>query len=56
VVVEETMPAQATSALTQMGYRLRMVPMLGAVGALEIEPGTLKGAADTRKGGLASGY
>jgi gamma-glutamyltranspeptidase/glutathione hydrolase len=56
VIVEETMPAQTTSALTQMGYRLRMVPMLGAVGALTIEPGNLKGAADARKGGLASGY
>jgi gamma-glutamyltranspeptidase/glutathione hydrolase len=56
VIVEETMPAQTTSALTQMGYRLRTVPMLGAVGALKIEPGTLTGAADTRKGGLASGY
>jgi len=56
VIVEEKMPAQTTSALTQMGYRLRMVPMLGAVGALKTEPGKLKGAADARKGGTASGY
>jgi len=56
VVVEEKMPAQSISALTQMGYRLRMVPMLGAVGALKTEPGNLIGAADARKGGLASGY
>ena len=56
VIVEERMPAQTSSALTQMGYRLRMVPMLGAVGALKAEPGNLQGAADGRKGGLASGY
>jgi gamma-glutamyltranspeptidase / glutathione hydrolase len=56
VVIEEKMPGQTTSALTQMGYRLRMVPMLGAVGALKTEPGNLRGAADARKGGLASGY
>jgi len=56
VIVEEKMPAQTTSALTQMGYRLRTVPMLGAVGALKTEPGILRGAADARKGGLASGY
>jgi len=56
VIVEEKMPAQATSALNQMGYRLRTVPMLGAVGALKTEPGNLRGAADARKGGLASGY
>ena len=56
VIVEEKMPAQTTSALNQMGYRLRMVPMLGAVGALRTEPGNLRGAADARKGGLASGY
>jgi len=56
VIVEEKMPARTDTALTQMGYKLKTVPMLGAIGALAIEPGNLRGAGDLRKGGMASGY
>ena len=56
VVVEEAMPAPTRSALEQMGYRLKVVPALGAVGAITIAPGSLRGAADPRKGGGAAGY
>ena len=56
VIIEEKMPAKTDTALTQMDYQVRVVPMLGAVGALTIAPGNLHGAGDPRKGGLASGY
>jgi len=56
VIVEEKMPPQTESALRQMGYDVRKVPMLGAVGAMTIAPGNLRGAGDPRKGGLAIGY
>ena len=42
-------------ALAQMGYRLKEVPSLGAVGAITIAPGDLNGAFDPRKGGGAAG-
>jgi len=56
VIVEEAMPAATRSALEQMGYKLKVVPELGAVGAITIEPANLRGAADPRKGGGAVGY
>ncbi len=56
VIVEQKMPSKTDAALTQMGYQLRPVPMLGAVGAITIAPGDLHGAGDPRKGGMASGY
>ncbi len=56
VVVEEAMPAATRSALAQMGYELKLVPTLGAVGAISIAPGNLRGAFDPRKGGGALGY
>ncbi|MGO9453099.1 MAG: gamma-glutamyltransferase [Candidatus Binataceae bacterium] len=56
VIVEQPMPAKTETALTQMGYQIRPVPMLGAVGVITIAPGNLRGAGDPRKGGLASGY
>ena len=56
VIVEEKMSPKTVKALQQMGYQTRVVPMLGAVGALTIEPGNLRGAGDPRKGGMASGY
>jgi gamma-glutamyltranspeptidase / glutathione hydrolase len=56
VIVEEAMPAATRSALEQMGYKLRVVPELGAVGAITIAPANLRGAADPRKGGGAVGY
>ncbi len=56
VIVEQTMPAATRDALAQMGYKLKVVPELGAVGAITIEPANLRGAADPRKGGGAVGY
>ncbi len=55
VFVESRMPAATRRALAQMGYRLKEVPALGAVGAITIAPGDLHGAFDPRKGGGASG-
>jgi gamma-glutamyltranspeptidase/glutathione hydrolase len=56
VIVEEAMPAATRNALEQMGYKLRVVRSLGAVGALTMEPGNYRGAFDPRKGGGAVGY
>ncbi len=56
VIVEEAMPAATRSALEQMGYQLKLVPALGAVGAITIAPGNFRGAFDPRKGGGALGY
>jgi gamma-glutamyltranspeptidase len=50
------MPAATRAALEQMGYKLKVVPALGAVGAITIAPANLRGAADPRKGGGAVGY
>jgi len=55
VFVEAAMPPATRSALEQMGYRLKEVPSLGAVGAIAIAPGDLNGAFDPRKGGGAAG-
>jgi gamma-glutamyltranspeptidase/glutathione hydrolase len=55
VFVESAMPAATRSALARMGYRLKEVPSLGAVGAITIAPGDLNGAFDPRKGGGAAG-
>ncbi|HZZ07946.1 MAG TPA: gamma-glutamyltransferase [Candidatus Binataceae bacterium] len=51
VFVEAAMPAATRQALAEMGYRLKEVPSLGAVGAITIAPGDLQGAFDARKGG-----
>ncbi|MGA6974427.1 MAG: gamma-glutamyltransferase [Candidatus Binatus sp.] len=56
VIVEASMPAATRSALEQMGYKLKVVPELGAVGAITIAPANLRGAFDPRKGGGAIGY
>jgi gamma-glutamyltranspeptidase / glutathione hydrolase len=56
VFVEAAIPAQTRAALTKMGYRLKVMPTLGAVGAIAIAPGGLTGAFDPRKGGGAVGY
>jgi gamma-glutamyltranspeptidase/glutathione hydrolase len=56
VIIEEKMPLETRTALAQMGYQIRVVPMLGAVGAITIAPGSLRGAGDPRKGGMAAGY
>ena len=55
MIVEQAMPAATRDALAQMGYKLKVVPVLGAVGAITIAPGDLQGAFDARKGGGASG-
>jgi gamma-glutamyltranspeptidase/glutathione hydrolase len=55
VFVETTMPAATRDALAQMGYRLKEVHSLGAVGAITIAPDNLNGAFDPRKGGGAAG-
>jgi gamma-glutamyltranspeptidase/glutathione hydrolase len=56
VIVEGAMPAATRSALEQMGYKLKLVPALGAVGAITIAPANFRGAFDPRKGGGALGY
>ncbi|MDO8434983.1 MAG: gamma-glutamyltransferase [Candidatus Binatus sp.] len=56
VIVEESMPAATRVALEEMGYKIKVAPSLGAVGALTIEPGNYRGAFDQRKGGGAVGY
>ncbi len=56
VIVEEAMPAATRSALEKMGYKLKVVPSLGAVGAITIAPANFRGAFDGRKGGGALGY
>jgi gamma-glutamyltranspeptidase/glutathione hydrolase len=55
VFVEGSMPVKTMSELTAMGYHLKVVPELGAVNAIRIEPGVLRGAFDQRKGGGAVG-
>ena len=56
VVVESAVPEPTRGALVKMGYKVVTVPSLGAVGAITIAPGGLRGAFDPRKGGGASGY
>ncbi|HEY6395594.1 MAG TPA: gamma-glutamyltransferase [Candidatus Binataceae bacterium] len=56
VAVEPQIAVPTRDALQKMGYKLRMVPNLGAVGAITIAPGNLRGASDPRKGGAAAGY
>ncbi|HYA35239.1 MAG TPA: gamma-glutamyltransferase [Candidatus Binataceae bacterium] len=56
VLVEEKMPEKARSALDMMGYKLRVIPELGAVSAITIALNNIKGAFDPRKGGGAVGY
>jgi gamma-glutamyltranspeptidase/glutathione hydrolase len=56
VLVEIKMPETTRKALSEMGYQLKVVPELGAVCAMKIEPGNLRGAADPRKGGMAASY
>ncbi|HUO05049.1 MAG TPA: gamma-glutamyltransferase [Candidatus Binataceae bacterium] len=56
VSVEPEIPVAATSELRQMGYALKITPTTGAIGAVTIAPGDLRGAYDPRKGGGAEGY
>jgi gamma-glutamyltranspeptidase / glutathione hydrolase len=55
VFVEESMPARTMDQLRRMGYQLKIVPDLGAVNAITLKPGEMRGAFDSRKGGAALG-
>ena len=56
VIAEETIAPATRTALEQMGYKLKMVPALGATNAITTAPSNLRGAFDPRKGGGAVGY
>ncbi len=56
VTAEETLPQGTREALQAMGYKITVREQLGAVGAIAIEPGNLRGAFDPRKGGGAEGF
>jgi gamma-glutamyltranspeptidase/glutathione hydrolase len=55
VFAEQSLPAATRAELQQMGYALKTVPELGAVNAITIAPGDLRGAFDPRKGGGVAG-
>jgi gamma-glutamyltranspeptidase/glutathione hydrolase len=55
VLVEAAVTSQTTEALQRMGYRVKIVPELGAVNTLEIKPDDVRGAFDLRKGGGVAG-
>jgi len=55
VFIEASVPPQTTDELRRMGYKVRTVPEVGAVDAISIRPGDLRGAFDPRKGGGAVG-
>jgi gamma-glutamyltranspeptidase/glutathione hydrolase len=56
VIVEEEIAPATRSALEQMGYKLRVVPALGATNTITLAPANLHGSYDPRKGGGAVGY
>ncbi len=56
VLVEERLPVSTRNLLERMGYRLKVWPELGAVGAIMAGPEGLRGAFDSRKGGGADGF
>jgi gamma-glutamyltranspeptidase/glutathione hydrolase len=56
VIAEEAIAPATRTALEQMGYKLKMVPALGATNAITIAPSNLRGSYDPRKGGGAVGY
>lgn len=56
IFIEAAIPASTRQALSAMGYTLKVVLHLGAVNAITIEPGNLRGGFDPRKGGAAAGY
>jgi gamma-glutamyltranspeptidase/glutathione hydrolase len=56
VIVEEAIAPATRTALEQMGYKLKVVPALGATNAITLAPANLHGAFDPRKGGGALGY
>ncbi len=56
IFAEAAIPEPTRRALSEMGYKLKVVPHLGAVNAITIEAGNLHGAFDPRKGGGVAGY
>ncbi|HVY58907.1 MAG TPA: gamma-glutamyltransferase [Xanthobacteraceae bacterium] len=57
VVVEPNLPADTRDALTARGHTVVVGPTSGSANSIEIGPGGLLGAADTRtRGALAAGY
>jgi gamma-glutamyltranspeptidase / glutathione hydrolase len=55
VFAEKSLPPATLVELQQMGYPIKPVDMLGAVNAITIAPGELRGAFDPRKGGGVAG-
>lgn len=55
VFAEKALPVATLTELQQMGYPIKTVDMLGAVNAITIAPGDLRGAFDPRKGGGVAG-
>jgi gamma-glutamyltranspeptidase/glutathione hydrolase len=56
VITEESIAPATRTALEQMGYKLKVVPALGATNAITLAPSNLHGSYDPRKGGGAVGY
>jgi gamma-glutamyltranspeptidase/glutathione hydrolase len=56
VMVEAEMPQATRNALSEMGYKLQVVPFVGAEQIIQITPEGLRGASDPRKGGGVEGY
>ena len=56
VLIQEVMPRTTVDSLRAMGYAVKLVPSLGAVNAINVAPGQLRGAFDPLKGGGAVGY
>ena len=56
VIAEEAIAPATRTALEQMGYKLKVVPALGATNAITIAPSNLRGAYDPRKGGGTASY
>jgi gamma-glutamyltranspeptidase/glutathione hydrolase len=56
VITEESIAPTTRTALEQMGYKLKVVPALGATNAITLAPSNLRGSYDPRKGGGAAAY
>jgi gamma-glutamyltranspeptidase/glutathione hydrolase len=56
VLIEQDMPVTVRDALTEMGFQIKTVPMLGDEEAIQVTGDGYDGAADPRKGGAAAGY
>jgi gamma-glutamyltranspeptidase/glutathione hydrolase len=56
VFVEQAMPVTVRDALSEMGFQVKTVPVLGDEEAIQVTADGYDGAADPRKGGAALGY